>query len=165
MASYYRRNNGTYCVRVSNGLKDGKQELISTTYKPPKDFTEKQIQKGVKEFAELFEASVHNGLYVPGKRVKNVINPFGMTVGAFAEGHYFKSVEGRLSPNTRTFYRSVIEEFIIPSYGKIRLADIRQGINRLSLIIFPLPVSDRIKTMASRFRLQRLSGTLRYFLR
>lgn len=124
MASYYRRNNGTYCVRVSNGLKDGKQELISTTYKPPKDFTEKQIQKGVKEFAELFEASVHNGLYVPGKRVKNAINPFGMTVEAFAEEHYFKSVEGRLSPNTRTFYRSVIEEFIIPSFGKIRLADI-----------------------------------------
>ena len=124
MASYYRRDNGTYCVRVSNGLKDGKQELISATYKPPKDFTEKQIQKGVKEFAELFEASVHNGLYVPGKHVKNVVNPFGMTVGAFAEEHYFKSVEGRLSPNTRTFYRSVIEEFIVPSFGKIRLSDI-----------------------------------------
>mgnify|MGYP005746780827 CR=1 FL=1 len=36
MASYYRRRNGTYCVRVSNGCKDGKQELLSATYKPPK---------------------------------------------------------------------------------------------------------------------------------
>ena len=89
MASYYRRKNGTYCVRVSNGWKDGKQELISATYKPPKDFTEKEIQRGVKEFAELFEASVHNGLYIPGKRNKNVINPFGMTVGTFAAEHYF----------------------------------------------------------------------------
>lgn len=36
MASYYKRDNGTYCVRVSNGMKNGKQELISTTYKPLK---------------------------------------------------------------------------------------------------------------------------------
>lgn len=124
MASYYRRKNGTYCVRVSNGWKDGKQELISATYKPPKDFTEKEIQRGVKEFAELFEASVHNGLYIPGKRNKNIINPFGMTVGTFAAEHYFKSVEGHLSPNTVTFYRSVIEDIIVPSFGKIRLTDI-----------------------------------------
>ena len=124
MASYYRRKNGTYCVRVSNGWKDGKQELISATYKPPKNFTEKEIQRGVKEFAELFEASVHNRLYIPGKRNKNVINPFGMTVGTFAEEHYFKSVEGHLSPNTLTFYRSVIEDIIVPSFGKIRLTDI-----------------------------------------
>ena len=124
MASYYRRQNGTYCVRVSNGCKDGKQELISTTYKPPKGLTEKQIQRGVKEFAELFEASVHNGLYIPGKRNKNVINPFGMTVGTFATEYYFKSVEGHLSPNTITFYRSVIEDIIIPSFGKVRLTDI-----------------------------------------
>ena len=124
MASYYRRQNGTYCVRVSNGLKDGKQELISATYKPPKDFTEKEIQRGVKEFAELFEASVHGGFYMPGKRAKTQINPFGMTVGTFAAEHYFKSVEGHLSSNTITFYRSVVEDIIIPSFGKIRLTDI-----------------------------------------
>ena len=66
-------------------------------------------------FAELLEASVHNGLYIPSKRNKNVINPFGMTVGTFA-----KSVEGHLSPNTLTFYRSVIEDIIVPSFDKIR---------------------------------------------
>ena len=124
MASYYRRSNGTYCVRGSNGWKDSKQELISASYKPPKDFTEKEIQRGVKEFAELFEASVHNGLYIPGKRNKNVINPFGMTVGTFAAEQYLGSIEGHLSPNTLTFYRSVIEDIIVPSFGKIRLTDI-----------------------------------------
>ena len=60
MASYYCRSNGTYCVRVSNGWKDGRQELISATYKPPKDFTEKEIQRGVKEFAELIADIVTN---------------------------------------------------------------------------------------------------------
>ncbi len=124
MASYYRRKNGTYCVRVSNGMKDGKQELISATYKPPKGYTKKQIQRELKEFSELFEASVHSGLYVPGKRNRTQLNPFGMTVGTFASDHYFRRVEGHLSPNTHTFYRSVIEDIIVPSFGKIRLTDI-----------------------------------------
>ncbi|MBQ3013932.1 MAG: site-specific integrase [Clostridia bacterium] len=47
-----------------------------------------------------------------------------MTLGSFAAEHYFKSVEGHLSPNTITFYRSVIEDIIAPSFGKIRLTDI-----------------------------------------
>lgn len=124
MASYYRRRNGTYCVRVSNGCKDGKQELLSATYKPPKGVREREIQRGVKEFAELFEASVHSGLYVPGRHIKTQVNPLGMTVEAFAKEHYFERVKGHLSPNTLTFYRAVIEDIIVPSFGKIRLSDI-----------------------------------------
>ena len=124
MATYYRRDNGTYCVRVSNGLKDGKQELISSTYKPPEGFGEREIKRGVEEFARLFEASVHSGMYVPGKRIKSQINPFGMTVETFANEHYFNSVEKYLSPNTMKFYRSVINDIIVPSFGKIRLTDI-----------------------------------------
>ena len=57
MASYYRRRNGTYCVRVSNGCKDGKQELLSATYRPPKGVREREIQRGVKEFAELLPST------------------------------------------------------------------------------------------------------------
>ena len=123
MATYYRRKNGTFCVRVSNGTKDGKQILVSSTYKPPEGYTEKEIQKGVKEYAELFEATVHNGLYVPGKRT-NKINPFGMTVETFATEHYFQRVEKNLSPNTLKFYRAVIKDILIPSFGSIRLKDI-----------------------------------------
>jgi integrase len=124
MASYYRRKNGTYCVRVSNGCKDGKQELISTTYKPPESFSEKEIKRGVEEFARLFEASVHSGLYVPGKRNEIQINPFGMTLNTFVKEHYFKNAEGRFSPNTLVFYCSVSEDIILPSFGKLRLTDI-----------------------------------------
>lgn len=124
MASYYRRDNGTYCVRVSNGMKNSKQELISTTYKPPKNYSEKEIQRGVKAFAELFEASVHSGIYVPGKREKSALNPFGMTVEAFAKEHYYKFIETHLSPNTVKFYNAVIADIIIPSFGNIRLTDI-----------------------------------------
>ena len=83
MANYYRGKTGTYCVRVSNGMKDGRQELVSETYKPPAGATKAMIEKGVREFAALFEAAVHNGLYVPGSNPKSVKNSFGMTVESF----------------------------------------------------------------------------------
>ena len=78
----------------------------------------------MKAFAELFEASVHSGIYVPGKRVKTDINPLGMTVEAFAKEHYFKFIETHLSPNTVKFYNAVIADIIIPSFGNIRLTDV-----------------------------------------
>ena len=125
MASYYKRKNGTYCVRVSNGMKNGKQELISATYKPPVGITATQEEKEVKQFADLFEAAVHNGVYIPGMKTKSTqTNAFGLTVGEFIGQHYFKRIEKKLSPNTVRFYRSIAEQFIVPSYGNLRLSDI-----------------------------------------
>ena len=125
MASYYKRKNGTYCVRVSNGMKNGKQELISATYKPPVGITAAQEEKEVKQFADLFEAAVHNGVYIPGMKTRSTqTNAFGLTVGEFIGQHYFKRIEKKLSPNTVRFYHSIAEQFIVPSYGNLRLRDI-----------------------------------------
>ena len=125
MASYYKRKNGTYCVRVSNGMKDGKQELISATYKPPIGITAAQEEREVKHFADLFEAAVHNGVYIPGMKTQSMkTNAFGMTVGEFIERHYFNRIEKKHSPNTVRFYRSIAEQFILPSFGHLRLTDI-----------------------------------------
>ena len=125
MASYYRRKNGTYCIRVSNGKPGGKQELVSTTYKPPQGLSASAAEKGAKEFAELFEAAVHNGMFTPGRKQRvEQINPFGVTLSDFIEQHYYKRIEMRLSPNTVRFYTSVIEQCILPSFGKLRLCDI-----------------------------------------
>ena len=125
MASYYKRKNGTYCVRVSNGMKNGKQEIISATYKPPVGITAAQEKKKVKQFADLFEAAVHNGVYIPGMKTKSTqTNAFGLTVGEFIVQHYFNRIEKKLSPNTVRFYHSIAEQFIVPSYGNIRLSDI-----------------------------------------
>lgn len=125
MASYYKRKNGTYCVRVSNGMKNGKQELISATYKPPVGITAAQEEKEVKQFADLFEAAVHNGVYIPGMKTRSTqTNAFGLTVGEFIGQYYFKRIEKKLSPNTVRFYHSIAEQFIIPSYGNLRLSDI-----------------------------------------
>ena len=128
MASYYRRKNGTYCIRVSNGKPGGKQELVSTTYKPPQGLSASAAEKGAKEFAELFEAAVHNGMFTPGRKQRvEQINPFGVTLSDFIEQHYYKRIEMRLSPNTVRFYTSVIEQCILPSFGKLRLCDISSG--------------------------------------
>ena len=124
MANYYRRKNGTYCVRVSNGMKNGRQELVGATYKPPAGATKAMIEKGVREFAALFEAAVHNGLYVPGSNPKSVKNSFGMTVESFIMDTYFSRASVKYSPNTVRFYHMVCEQFIIPTYGDIRLHDI-----------------------------------------
>ena len=106
-------------------MKNGKQELISATYKPPVGITATQEEKEVKQFADLFEAAVHNGVYIPGMKTKSTqTNAFGLTVGEFIGQHYFKRIEKKLSPNTVRFYRSIAEQFIVPSYGNLRLSDI-----------------------------------------
>ena len=106
-------------------MKNGKQELISATYKPPVGITATQEEKEVKQFADLFEAAVHNGVYIPGMKTKSTqTNAFGLTVGEFIVQHYFKRIEKKLSPNTVRFYHSIAEQFIVPSYGNLRLSDI-----------------------------------------
>ena len=65
MAHCFRRSNGTYCIRVSNGKPGGKQQFINTTYKPPKELNARAAEKAAREFAEMFELSVRNGMYVP----------------------------------------------------------------------------------------------------
>ena len=89
MASYYRRKNGTYCIRVSNGKPGGKQELVSTTYKPPQGLSASAAEKGAKEFAELFEAAVHNGMFTPGRKqrveqINDIMEQMGNAISAQA---------------------------------------------------------------------------------
>lgn len=124
MANYYKRANGTYCIRVSNGLKNGKQELVSTTYKPPLGASSAAIERGVQEFAQLFEVAVHQGLYQSDPKSKKIENPFGISVEEFIEKQYYPHVKTRLSPNTLRFYRSIIDQLIIPSFGKLHIKDL-----------------------------------------
>ena len=125
MANCYRLKNGTYSIRVSNGKPNGKQRFISTTYKPPKGLDIRKADKAAREFAELFEQSVRSGMYVPGKRRrKTELENLGITLNCFVEDYYYRNVENRFSPNTLVFYKSVIDQFILPSFGNQRIVDI-----------------------------------------
>jgi hypothetical protein len=45
MANITRKPNGTFLIRVSNGMKNGKQDLVSTIYKPPVGATSAMAKK------------------------------------------------------------------------------------------------------------------------
>lgn len=114
-----------YCVRVSNGLYDGRQQLVSATFKPRHGVSRSVELRELAEFERKFERAVHNGLYVPGAK-RQVVDPYygEMPLATFIEDHYFPRVEDKLSQNTIRFYRAVCNQFLIPSYGKLRLCDI-----------------------------------------
>ncbi len=143
MASYYKRKNGSYCIRVSNGKPGGRQELIGTTYYPPKGLSAKATEKAVMEYAALFESAVREGVFVPGKTPMKRSSMLGITLYEFVTEQYYHRIEVRLSPNTVAFYKSVIEQCILPSYGKIRLCDI-SSVHLQSLI-------DYLSAPGSRF--------------
>ena len=116
------RKNGTFCVRVSNGRKNGKQVLISATYHPLPGATAAQTQKGLKEFAALLEAAVHSGQYHPGVDVQKCLCE-DLTVAEYAP-RYLEKIKNRMSPNTVPMYKSVINDIIIESFGSVRLKDV-----------------------------------------
>lgn len=60
MASHYRRANGTYCVRVSNGLYGGRQQLVSATFKPRHGVSRSVELRELAEFERKFERAVHD---------------------------------------------------------------------------------------------------------
>lgn len=125
MASYYKRKNGTYCVRVSNGLIGGRQQLVSATYRPMPGMSKAAMISDLQEFSRKFEKAVHDGVYVPGMR-RQIVAPFftEMPLERFIREIYDRVIEEKLSPNTVKFYRKVCEQFLIPSFGHLRLCDI-----------------------------------------
>ena len=45
MANITKKPNGTFLIRVSNGMKNGRQDLVSTIYKPPVGSTPAMAKK------------------------------------------------------------------------------------------------------------------------
>ena len=123
MASFYRKPNGSYLVRVYDGIKNEKPHYISKIFKPTPNLSLKAEEKEVKEFAALFEALVHSDQYVPGVKSNNV-KKFGMTLKEFVDTYFFDRIQKEYSPNTIELYRPIVEKLILPNYGDIRLRDI-----------------------------------------
>ncbi len=136
MPNYYRRKNGSFCIRVSNGKPNGKQRMVTTTYYPPVGLSYRAAERAAKEYANLFENAVHSGFYIAGQNTKTQhINQQGLTLSEFISEYYYKKIELRLSPNTIRFYQSVIDQFILPSFGEIRICDV-SSVHLQSLIDF-----------------------------
>lgn len=123
MASFYRKPNGSYLVRVSNGVKNGKPYTVSKIFKPTPNVSRTEQEKEVEEFAVLLEALVHSNQYVPVVKSNNAKN-YGMTLKEFVDTYYFDRIQKEYSPNTIELYRLIVDKLILPNFGNARLCDI-----------------------------------------
>ncbi len=122
MSNYFKRKNGNYCIRISNGRVAGKQKYITTTYYPPEGLSDKEEEYAVNEYANLFERAIRNGYYT--KEASQLANLKTMTLNDFIKKHYYNRIDLYLSPKTVEFYKSVIEQCLIPSFGNVKIKDI-----------------------------------------
>ena len=115
MASIEKRNNG-YRIVVSCGYDiNGKQVRRSITYKPESGMTLKQIEKEVQRQAVLFEEQCLNGQAAADGRIKlDEYVPI-----------YLENAKNTLSPTNYAHYQSVINKYISPALGHLKLKDIK----------------------------------------
>ena len=105
MANITRKPNGTFLIRVSNGMKNGKQDLVSTIYKPPVGATSAMARKAAEKYAVLFEELVHSGGYEKKQAVSREIRARRrMTIEQFVQDYYYPSIQKHLSPTTCRTY-------------------------------------------------------------
>ena len=117
MASISRNPNGSYKIRVFCGEnKEGKQIVRTKTYTPSDpNLSYAKLTKEVQEAADAFEKEIRAA---SPRALENI------TVKQFAK-KYLEVKETQLSPTTIQFYKKVINDYIVPMFGKMRLQDIR----------------------------------------
>lgn len=111
-----RERNGSYEIRVSCGYDStGKQVIKQTTWKPDPTLKKKQkIKEALDDAVNAFTKSVRDG-----KSDK----PKEYTLAEFCP-KYLEYAQQKLSPNTLAFYKSVINNIIIPKLGDFNLKGI-----------------------------------------
>ena len=118
MANITRRgkNGDRFLIRVTMGTDvSGKQIIKSMTWKPDKPYTEKQLMKEVERQAALFEESLKNGTASADGNIK--------LIGFIPT--YLQDMQQELSPNSMSAYKRVIDNFIIPALGHLKLKEIK----------------------------------------
>ena len=125
MANITRKPNGTFLIRVSNGMKNGRQDLVSTIYKPPVGSTSAMARKAAEKYAVLFEELVHSGGYEKKQAISREIRARRrMTIEQFVQDYYYPSIQKHLSPTTCRTYELIIDSLILPSFGRVELEDV-----------------------------------------
>lgn len=117
MASISRNPNGSYKIRVFCGEnKEGRQIVRTKTYTPSDpNLSYAKLTKEVQEAADAFEQEIREA---SPRALENI------TVKQFAK-KYLEVKESQLSPTTIQFYTKVINDYIIPMFGKMKLNEIK----------------------------------------
>lgn len=116
MASIQKRGDA-YSIRVCVGRDVyGKQIWKTTTFTPPAGLTPKKRQKAVEVFAVEFEQKCRNGKLLDGEKI---------TLKDFIERWRSERAEQELQPGTLDKYNDVINHFILPALGHLKLTEIK----------------------------------------
>lgn len=111
-----RKRGETYQIRVSLGYDaNNKQIEKSLTWKPTHGMTEKQIKKELARVALEFENKIQNGEMIDAKNLR---------LSQFCD-QYLDMVDDNLAPNTKHFYTRIINDYIKPSLGNLKLNQIK----------------------------------------
>lgn len=115
MATIQKRKDA-YRIRVSCGYDSGGKHIVqSTTWAPETGMTEKQIAKELNRVSVEFESKVKDGYFI--SEAKTRLSDFCP--------QYLENVQGRLSPLTYQSYKQLIDTYITPALGHMKLKDIR----------------------------------------
>ena len=119
MANVMQKANGTYLVRISCGrdIMTGKQILRGRIFKPSNpDLSQERFQKELNEFIEDFTDEL--------QCERNRKKPENKIVSDFAK-EYLSIQRTSLSPTSYVLYERIIEQYILPTFGRMRLRDIK----------------------------------------
>lgn len=116
MASIQQRGN-SFLIKVCMGRDVyDKQIWKTTTYKPDAGLTPKKKQKAVEAFAIDFEQKCLNGQLLEGNKI---------TLKDFITRWTAEKAQQELQPGTLEKYQAVIDGFILPAIGHLKLSEIK----------------------------------------
>ena len=116
MASIKQRGD-SYLVTVSLGRDvNGKKIFETATFKPDAGLTPKRKQKAVEAFAVSFEEQCKNGLTLDGRKI---------TLKEFIDRWATEWAVQELQASTMEKYQAVIDDFILPHLGHLKLTEIK----------------------------------------
>ena len=116
MASIQKRGD-SYRIVVSMGYDVNHKKLVEiTTFTPDKNLTPKKKQKAVENFAYEFEKKCRNHERLEGEKT---------TLKDFISRWTAEKAQQELQPGTLEKYQAVIDSFILPALGHLKLSEIK----------------------------------------
>lgn len=109
-------NITSYTIRVYRGYDSNGKRLkpFTTSYKPEKGMTAKQIEKELRRFADEFEVKcLRFGEANSSMRLSDFIP------------QYLETTKNTLAPTTHEYYTRIIRDLIVPALGHFKLKDIK----------------------------------------
>lgn len=107
----------SYRIRVFKGYDSNGKQLkpYVMTWRPAPNMTAKQIEKELQRTAHAFEERCRSGLQSENPK---------LTLSDFIP-QYLDIVKGSLSPGTLEYYKGIIDNYILPALGHMKLQNIK----------------------------------------